>query len=96
MPLYAFECPGCGPFELRTEVGAQCRQVIAGSAGGPIAGRCPDCGGEARRVFTAPGLARLSLPMRRARDMEERSAHEPEVVTSKRGRPLHVGHGSCC
>jgi putative FmdB family regulatory protein len=81
MPLYAFECPDCGPFELRTEVGAP--------------GRCPDCGGEARRRFTPPGLALLSTPMRRARDMEERSAHEPAVVTEKRGRPLHLGHGSC-
>jgi putative FmdB family regulatory protein len=82
MPLYAFDCPGCGEFELRTEVGA--------------GGRCPDCGGEARRVFTPPGLARLSKPLRRARDLEERSAHEPAVVTEKRGRPLHMGHGSCC
>jgi putative FmdB family regulatory protein len=82
MPIYAFDCPGCGPFELRTEVGA--------------AGCCPDCGGDARRVFTPPGLARLSTPMRRARDMEERSAHEPAVVNEKRGRPLHLGHGSCC
>jgi putative FmdB family regulatory protein len=96
MPLYAFDCPGCGPFELRTEVGAASRQVIPGSAGGPVAGRCPDCGEEARRVFTAPGLARLSQPIRRARNMEERSAHEPAVVTEKRGRPLHLGHGSCC
>jgi len=82
MPLYAFDCPGCGPFDLLTEVGA--------------AGRCPGCGTEARRVFTPPGLALLARPMRRARDMEERSAHEPEVVTTKRGRPLHLGHGSCC
>jgi putative FmdB family regulatory protein len=82
MPLYAFECPGCGPFELRTQAGA--------------AAHCPDCGGEARRVFTPPGLARLSKPLRRARDIEERSAHEPAVVTEKRGRPLHLGHGSCC
>ena len=82
MPLYAFDCPDCGPFELRTEAGA--------------VGRCPDCGGEARRVFTPPGLARLSSPLRRARDMEERSAYEPAVVTEKRGRPLHLGHRSCC
>jgi putative FmdB family regulatory protein len=82
MPLYAFDCPGCGPFELRTEVGA--------------AGRCPDCGDEARRVFTAPGLARMARPLRRALELEERSAHEPAVVAQKRGRPLRMERRSCC
>jgi putative FmdB family regulatory protein len=82
MPLYAFDCPECGPFDLRTEFGA--------------AGRCPECGAKARRVFTPPGLALLARPLRRALDIEERSANEPAVVTEKRGRPLHLGHGSCC
>jgi putative FmdB family regulatory protein len=82
MPLYAFECPGCGPFELRTEVGAT--------------GRCPACGDAARRVFTPPGLASIARPLRRALEMEERSAHEPAVVTETRGRHLHLGHRSCC
>jgi putative FmdB family regulatory protein len=82
MPLYAFDCAGCGPFELRLPAGA--------------ASRCPACGGEARRVFTPPGLARMGRPLRRALDMEERSAHEPAVVTSKHGRPFHGGHARCC
>ena len=84
MPLYAFECPGCGPFELSRPV------AEAGSAG-----RCPDCGDEGRRVYTPPALARLARPLRRAFDMEERSAHEPAVVTEKRGAHFHGGHRCC-
>jgi hypothetical protein len=49
---------------------------------------CPTCQSEARRVFTPPRLARLAAPVRRALETEEASAHEPRVVTEKRGRPL--------
>lgn len=81
MPIYAYTCAGCGPFDvMRTmaEVGAPAR--------------CPECGSEARRVFSPPGLALLATPVRRALDMEEKSAHEPEVVSEKRGRPLPHRH----
>jgi len=49
---------------------------------------CPVCDRQARRVFTPPGLARLAPPLRRALESEEASAHEPRVVTQKRGHPL--------
>jgi hypothetical protein len=39
-------------------------------------------------VFTPPRLTRLATPVRRALETEEASAHEPRVVTEKRGRPL--------
>jgi hypothetical protein len=39
-------------------------------------------------VFTPPRLTRLATPVRRALETEEASAHEPRVVTGKRGRPL--------
>ena len=85
MPLYAYECGSCGPFEAARPVA---------EAGAP--GACPECGGAGRRLFTPPGLALLSAPLRRARDREEKSAHEPEVVTTKTGRPMpwagHHGH----
>ena len=77
MPVYVFSCHDCGSFELSrpmAEVGA--------------VAYCPTCLGEARRVFTPPGLTRLSTPMRRVLEKEEASAHEPRVVTEKRGRPL--------
>jgi putative FmdB family regulatory protein len=81
VPLYAFMCDGCGPFDVD-------RPMAEASA----AAACPTCGEEARRVFTPPGLALLARPMRRALDLEEKSAHEPEVVTEKRGRPMPHRH----
>jgi putative FmdB family regulatory protein len=81
MPLYAFACAGCGAFELVRPMAR---------AGEPVA--CPGCGSEARRVFTPPGLALLAAPVRGALDSQERSAHEPDVVTTKRGRPLPHRH----
>jgi putative FmdB family regulatory protein len=81
MPLYPFMCEGCGPFELARPV------AEAGAAAA-----CPSCGAGARRVYSPPGLALLAKPMRRALDREERSAHEPDVATTKAGRPLPHRH----
>ena len=77
MPLYVFACPECGPFEVARPMAEASSQAY-----------CPDCQGEARRVFTPPRLTRLATPVRRALETEEASAHEPRVVTGKRGRPL--------
>jgi putative FmdB family regulatory protein len=77
MPVYVFSCPECGRFELSLP--------MARAAG---AASCPGCAREARRVFTPPGLTRPGSPLRRALETEEASAHEPRVVTKKRGRPL--------
>ena len=87
MPFYAYDCPGCGEFE-------ELRPVA--EAASPAS--CPGCGARGRRVFSPPGLALLARPLRRALDREEASAHEPAVVTQKRGAPmphLHGGHGCC-
>jgi hypothetical protein len=59
-------------------------------AGAPA--RCPECGSDARRVFSPPGLTLLARPVRRALDIEEKSAHEPEVVSQKGGRPMPHRH----
>ena len=77
MPLYVFTCPECGSFEVA--------RPMAEASGRTC---CPTCQGEARRVFTPPRLSRLATPVRRALETEEASAHEPRVVTGKRGRPL--------
>jgi putative FmdB family regulatory protein len=82
VPLYAFACEVCGPFELR-------RPVLDAAA----AGDCPACGASARRIFTPPGVARTAAPLRAARDREERSVHQPDVVRAPAGRPLPWQHG---
>ena len=83
MPVYGFTCERCGPFDL-----------VRPMAEAAEPARCPDCGTGARRVYTPPGVAQLEAPVRRALDVEHRSAHEPDVVRERRGRPLHAhGHG---
>ncbi|GAA3646270.1 hypothetical protein GCM10022224_006270 [Nonomuraea antimicrobica] len=71
MAMYAYRCPHC------REIGVT---FPIGTAPGAVA--CPDCGAAAVRVFSAPMLTRtpsaVSAQIRRA----ERSAAEPEVVTS--------------
>jgi len=81
MPVYAFICESCGSFDLSRPI-AEAGAVAA----------CPSCGVKARRIFTAPGLALLAHPVRRALDAEEKSAHEPDLVSEKRGRPLPLHH----
>ncbi len=81
MPVYAFTCEGCGPFDLMRPMA---------ESGAPA--RCPRCGTAAARVFTPPGLALLEAPLRRALDVEDRSAHEPDVVSERSGRSLPHSH----
>jgi putative FmdB family regulatory protein len=81
MPVYAFTCATCGAFDV-------VRPMV--EAGAPA--RCPECGNDARRVFSPPGLALLARPVRAGLEMEEKSAHEPDVVTKKRGRPMPHRH----
>jgi putative FmdB family regulatory protein len=81
MPVYAFACDGCGPFELTRAMS---------ESGAPA--HCPSCGAAAARVFTPPGLTLLDAPVRRALDTEDKSAHEPDVVSERSGRPLPHRH----
>ena len=63
MPLYAFTCGVCGPFEVRRSISR---------LGEPVS--CPTCAGPGKRVFTPPGVRQVSAPLRRAKDLEEKSA----------------------
>lgn len=81
MPVYVVTCEACGPFELW-------RPVLDAAA----ALACPTCGAPARRRFTPPGVARTPAPLRAARDREDRSVHEPEVVRGPSGRSLPWEH----
>jgi putative FmdB family regulatory protein len=82
MPVYAFSCEHCGPFEVRRPL----REATEPA-------HCPACEELGRRIYTPPGLVRTPAPVRRARDLEEKSAHEPELVGRPHGSPLSW-HGS--
>jgi putative FmdB family regulatory protein len=81
MPVYAFTCAACGGFDVQRPMAESDEPA-----------RCPECGSDARRVFSPPGLALMARPVRLGLDMEEKSAHEPEVVTQKRGRAMPHRH----
>jgi len=70
MPIYEYECPDCGIFdELRP-----LRQAKDPAL-------CPGCGTiSARRVVSAPMLARLPHTLRQAMDRNEHSAHAPRAA----------------
>jgi putative FmdB family regulatory protein len=69
--LYAYNCSGCGEFDLSAPMGTASPQAP-----------CPRCASLARRVFTAPHLGRGNNPRMRLLDATKRSAHEPQVVDS--------------
>lgn len=48
----------------------------------PLAADCRRCGGSAKRVMTAPHLSATGTSSFGLVDRAERSAHEPEVVSS--------------
>jgi len=72
MALYEYRCDQDGLFD---------RSLPIGTA--PASFACPTCGGEARRVFSAPMLKSASrAAWTAALDHADKSRHEPEVVTS--------------
>lgn len=96
MPVYEFECDAHGTFDEQRPMS----QARAGAA-------CPACGVESRRVLSAPHVAQLATSERRARDVNERSGHEPRLsqreppraqdppsprMHATHGRPWAIGH----
>jgi putative FmdB family regulatory protein len=89
MPIYEFECDEHGSFDEQ-------RPMALAKSGAP----CPTCGGEARRVLSAPSVPILARSQRVARDRNERSAHEPRLVKRETiaapdpaARKVHATHG---
>ncbi|MFG2021002.1 FmdB family zinc ribbon protein [Actinomadura geliboluensis] len=77
MVIYQYRCARCGPFDLALPMG-----------GARPENPCADCGGTARRVYTAPALTRPGAPLTRALDAQEASRHEPKIVSAPPpGRP---------
>ena len=79
MPLYDYNCEECGPF---TELRSMSR------SSDPMS--CPTCGKAAERTLTAPFIADMDPKNRIAHQRNEKSAHEPRVVS---GKPAGHGHG---
>jgi len=81
MPMYEYCCPHDGLFEVYRPVG---------SAPGTLA--CTTCGLHAPRVLSTPVLRRArQTSLFAAMEHAEKSAHEPDVVTSlpAAGRASH-------
>ena len=70
MALYEFACPGCPPIEAYFPMGSAPESID-----------CPECGGRASRVFSAPYLSVSGRAAFKLIDSTQRSAHEPQVVT---------------
>jgi putative FmdB family regulatory protein len=83
MPLYDYRCTDCGEFRAW---GAM-RDAAA-----PVA--CPDCRQPAPRAVVAPNLALMQSNTRIAHQRNEKSAHEPKVVSRSGHEHGHAGdHG---
>ncbi len=83
MPLYDYRCPSCGDFRAWRSMS---------EAGLPAP--CPVCAGPAARAIVAPNLATMAPHRRIAHARNEKSAHEPRVVSAEQlqGRHRH-DHG---
>lgn len=82
MPIYEYVCPRCDRFEASRPLDA---------AGEAI--DCPVCGSSAARYYGPPNIVRTPAALAWAKERSERSAYEPEVVTTApRGRPLPRRH----
>ena len=96
MPIYEFECDAHGYFDEQ-------RPMALAKSAAP----CPTCGGDARRVLSLPNVAQLARSQRKAREVNERSQHEPRLVRREavkaqapmprtvqatHGRPWAIGH----
>ena len=87
MPLYDYSCEHCGPFRAWRRM-SECT----------AASECPECKDPAPRTPSAPFLADMNAHSRVAHERNEKSAHEPRVMSRSRTKHLgakrgeHVGH----
>jgi len=65
-----YRCPSCGPFD-----------VVRSMAESDPGHDCPDCGAASRRLFSPPAVRQVAARVASALGAQERSAHEPQVVT---------------
>lgn len=71
MAIYEYRCGRDGAFDVVRPIGTA-----------PATVTCPECAGEAARVFTNPMVSRAPRALVAALDHEQKTRYEPEVVTS--------------
>jgi putative FmdB family regulatory protein len=78
MAIYEYRCEHHGAFDVGRPIGTA-----------PTSIACPVCACEAGRVFTSPMVSFAPRELVAARDHEEKTRHEPDVVTSLPPAPAH-------
>jgi putative FmdB family regulatory protein len=84
MPLYDYHCSACGDFRAWRRMSEAAEPVD-----------CPSCAAPAARAVVAPSLALMNGHIRIAHQRNEKSAHEPRIVSKNEhghGRGGHHGH----
>jgi putative FmdB family regulatory protein len=69
--IYEYRCERDGAFEVNRPIGTA-----------PTSIACPACAGDAGRVFSRPMVSLAPRALVAALDHEEKTRHEPELVTS--------------
>ncbi|MCB8819286.1 FmdB family zinc ribbon protein [Microvirga rosea] len=81
MPIYDYECQGCGPFTAMQPM-ARFQDACV----------CPKCGAEASRAFlSAPAIARINRGGRIAHETTRQSATYPRPSST-----AHPAGCGCC
>lgn len=70
MPIYSFACRTCGEFTDMRSMDRASEDMA-----------CPVCGRQAPRTISAPHIMGVNPLVRFAHERNERSAHEPRVVS---------------
>jgi putative FmdB family regulatory protein len=76
--IYEYRCRRDGTFEVTRPIGTA-----------PTSIACPQCSSNAERVFSSPMVSFAPRALVAALDREEKTRHEPEVVTSLPPAPAH-------
>ena len=71
MAIYEYRCEHDGAFEVTLPIGTA-----------PTSIACPACANDAGRVFSSPMVSLAPRALVAALDHEEKTLHEPDVVTS--------------
>ena len=82
MPLYEYECTGCGTFECFRSITHASRPC-----------ECPSCSRPADRVWSVPRVRTMSANNLKAAERNEKSRHAPHLCRkgcgcSSKSRPM--------